>query len=270
MMLDRSWLSLVVLTALVALAPATVAFAQEEESAAKAEVTEEADASDEASEEVANEALSDEVEAAVEPTEVESTESTEADTDEPGHHGSEDHDGHSDADTHAASTPDPLATDLDLAWWTLAVFVLMLVILTKTAWKPIMAALQEREDKIDGAIASAGEKLKEAEGLLAKHKAELAGAADEVRGLLEEARRDADVTIAQAKADAKNEFEAERLRASRDIEQARSAAVRQLAEQTAGLAIDLAGKVVKKDIAADRQKEIVHEALGRFANTSDN
>lgn len=266
MMLDRSWLLLVALAALTAFAPATVVLAQEEESAAKAEVSEEAEMTEDvAAEESADEAVA-----------------SDKDDDEAGHHESGDHDdanhddgdhdshaGH-DAGSHGASTPDPLATDLDLAWWTLAVFVLMLVILTKTAWKPIMAALQEREDKIDGAIASAGDKLKEAEGLLAKHQAELAGAADEVRGLLEEARRDADATIAQAKSDAKSEFEAERLRASRDIEQARSAAVRQLAEQTAGLAIDLAGKVVKQDIAVDRQKEIVHEALGRFANSSDN
>lgn len=162
---------------------------------------------------------------------------------------------------------DPLSTDPDLAIWTLVVFLAMLAILSQVAWKPIMEALKAREENIAGDLAAADQKHEEAKALLAQHQAELAGAADQVRELLEEARRDADATIAQAKADAKSEFEAERLRAERDIEQARSAAVRSLAEQTAGLAIDLAGKVVQQDISADRQKEIVHEALGRFAGS---
>ena len=189
------------------------------------------------------------------------------------HGGEADHGAHGDghaADAHGESTPDPLATDPDLALWTLLVFVAMLTILTQVAWKPIMEALKAREENIGGAIDAAQGKLAEAERVLAEHKAELAGAADQVRALLEEARRDADATIAEAKAEAKREFEAERLRAQRDIEQARSAAVRSLAEQTAGLAIDLAGKVVAKDISADRQKEIVHEALSRFGGAKPN
>lgn len=161
--------------------------------------------------------------------------------------------------------PDPLLTDLDLAVWTGLIFVLMLVLLSQIAWKPILNALKAREENIGGAIEEAQKKLADAEAVLAKHQAELAGAADQVRALLDEARRDADATITKAKEDAKAEFEAERDRATRDIEQAKDAAVRALAERTAGLAIDLAGRVVKQDITPERQSEIVREALGRFS-----
>lgn len=177
-----------------------------------------------------------------------------------------DHGGEAHADSHASS-PDPLATDPDLALWTAGVFFLMLAILSQLAWKPIMEGLKAREDNIAGNLAAADAKHEEAKALLAEHESKLAGAAEQVRELLAEAHRDAEVTMAQAKADAKSEFEAERQRATRDIEQATDAAVRQLAEKTAGLAIDLAGQVVKKDITSDRQNEIVREALGRFGSS---
>lgn len=196
----------------------------------------------------------------------------EAEGDQPAAKSSQDAEGesHSDGDHdhgdgHSKAAPDPLATDLDLAVWTGVVFLVMLVVLSQIAWKPIMEGLQAREDNIAGNLAAADAKHEEAKALLADHQAQLAGAADEVRALLEEARRDADATIAQAKADAKAAADTERERAVRDIEQAKDAAVRQLAERSAGLAIDLAAKVVRQDITAERQSEIVRDALGRFS-----
>lgn len=184
-------------------------------------------------------------------------------------HGDDAHGGHDEGE-HGEAAPDPLATDPDLAIWTLVIFLLMLAILSQTAWKPIMEGLKAREDGITGKLAEAEAVHEKAKALLAEHETKLAGAADQVRELLEEARRDADATIAQAKADAKSEFEAERARAARDIEQARDAAIRELAENTAGLAIDLAGRVVGQEISSRRQGELVSEALDRFKSSSPN
>lgn len=179
-------------------------------------------------------------------------------------------DGHA-ADGHGEAAPDPLVFDPDLALWTLVVFVAMLVILKAVAWGPIMEGLKKREESIAGAIDAATAKHDEAKALLEEHQKKLSGAADEVRELLEEARRDAEHTKADIVAEAKAAAEAERERAVRDIDQARDVVVRQLAEQTAGLAIDLAAKVVRQDISPARQGEIVNEALNRFAdNPSQN
>ena len=184
-------------------------------------------------------------------------------------HASDDHaaDDHA-ADGHAEAGPDPMEFDPDLAIWTLVIFGLMLAVLKSVAWKPIMDGLQAREDSITGNIDAAAAKHEEAKGLLAEHQAKLAGAADEVRALLEEARRDAEQTKADIVAEAKAAADAERQRVVRDVDQARDVAVRQLAEQTAGLAIDLAAKVVRQDITPARQGEIVQEALDRFAKSS--
>lgn len=170
--------------------------------------------------------------------------------------------GHGDA---SATLEDPSALNKDLAIYTFVVFLGLLTLLGRFAWPTISEALEAREKRIEQNIADAEGQLEKAKGLVAEHEAQMAGAADQVRELLAEAHRDAEATVAKAKSDAKAEFEAERLRATRDIEQASDAAVRQLAEKTAGLAIDLAGRVVKQDISADRQSEIVREALGAFA-----
>lgn len=237
-MVDRLFLSLLVALALV-LVPAGAA------------VADEADAEKPASEASADDSHAD---------------GEHADSEHAG--GDHDHADHADhGDGHGEAAPDPLATDLDLAVWTGVVFLAMLAVLSQVAWTPIMEGLKAREDNIASNLAAADAKHEEAKALLADHQAKLAGAADEVRALLEEARRDADATIAQAKAEAKAAADAERQRALRDIDQATDAAVRQLAERSAGMAIDLAAKVVSKDITAERQSEIVREALGRFAGS---
>lgn len=186
-----------------------------------------------------------------------------------GGHGGHQDLGHGDA---SPSIADPSALNRDLAVYTLVVFAGLFLLLLKFAWPTISEALEAREKRIEQNIADAESQLEKAKTIVAEHEATMANAADQVRELLEEARRDADATISTAKAEAKAEFEAERQRATRDIEQASDAAVRQLAEKTAGLAIDLAGRVVKQDISADRQSEIVREALGAFSNAgpSDN
>ncbi len=189
-------------------------------------------------------------------------------------HGDHDEDAHHDDAAHGGgahgggdSAPNPLATDPDLALWTLGVFLLMLFVLKAVAWTPIMEGLKAREEGITGNLAAADAKHEEAKALLAEHQAKLAGAADEVRELLEEARRDAEQTKADIMAEAKAAADSERVRAVKDIEQARDTAVRQLAESSAGIAIDLAAKVVKQEIGPARQGEIVQEALGRVSNS---
>ncbi len=172
------------------------------------------------------------------------------------------------ADAHAGSDPNPLAVDPDLAIWTGVVFVVLMLVLGKFAWPAISAALEEREKRIEGNIAEAEAKHEESKRLLAEHEAKLARAADEVRELLEEARRDAEHTKSQIVAEAKKAADQERDRAIRDVDRAASNAMKSLAEASANLAVDLAGKVVKQNITPDQQAQLVREAIGRLAASS--
>lgn len=170
--------------------------------------------------------------------------------------------------SHGGGSADPLESDVDLAIWTLAIFIVLMTVLRLLAWDPIVKALAAREDSINGDIAAAADKHEQAKALLAEHEAKIASATDDVRAMLEEARRDAEVTKSQIVEQARQAAEAEKQRAVREIDQARDSAVKQLAEESANLAIDLAGKVVKREISPERQGEIVSEAIGRLASSS--
>lgn len=168
---------------------------------------------------------------------------------------------------HGASKPvDPLVFDPDLALWTGIVFLGLMAILKAFAFGPISQALADREKNIAGELDAAAAKHAEAKQLLVQHEAKLAAAADEVRAMLEEARRDAEATKSGIVNEARAAAEAERQRAVREIGQARDGAIKGLAEQSARLAVELAAKVVRQEMSPERRSEVVREALGRMGN----
>lgn len=173
---------------------------------------------------------------------------------------------HADHEESGGGAINPLIVDPDLAIWTAIIFGCLLLVLWKFAWGPITMALDAREQRVLDHLAAAEAKHEEAKGLLAAHEARLATAKDEVREMLEEARRDAEVTKSTIVAEADAAAKARQDRALRDIDLARDGAVRQLAETSANLAVDLAGKVVKQNLSADQQAALVREATTRLAS----
>ena len=164
-----------------------------------------------------------------------------------------------------AAKPNPLGLDLDLAVWTLVVFILLFLVLKKFAWPQIVEALEERERKIADNIAAAEARHEDAKRLLAEHEAKLAAAAGEVRELLEEARRDAEHTRQSIADKGHQDAQDELARALREIDRAKNAAVQELAIASANVAIDLARKVVRDQLTPEQQSQIVREALGKMA-----
>jgi F-type H+-transporting ATPase subunit b len=176
---------------------------------------------------------------------------------------------HTDPDPPGAS--DPLAVDPDLAIWTVIVFVILLFVLKRFALGPILEALGRRESHIADQIAQAEKRHEQARQLLAEYEQKLAGAAKEVRDLLDEARRDAEHTKQEILAEAKSGADAERARALRDIEAAADAAVKSLAERSTELAVELAGKIVQAKLTKDDHARLIEEAIAKFpASTPSN
>jgi F-type H+-transporting ATPase subunit b len=157
--------------------------------------------------------------------------------------------------------PNPLALDPDLAVFSLVVFVLLFGVLSFFAWPTISAALTEREKTIENNLAEAAAKHEEAKQLLVQHEAKLANAANEVRAMLEEARRDAEHTKTEIVAEAKAAAMAERDRALKDVERAADLAMKNIAETIANQAVDLAGKVVSRNLTPDQHSQLVRDAL---------
>ncbi len=152
----------------------------------------------------------------------------------------------------------------DLAIYSFVVFVILMTILTKFAWKPISDALDKREASVADNIAKAQRAADEAKVMLAQYQQQLAGAADQVRGMLEEARRDAETTKAEIIDEAKKAAGAEHDRAVRDIKTATDAALSQLAEKSADLAVDLAGKMLQAKLTKADHQQLVADGVKKF------
>jgi F-type H+-transporting ATPase subunit b len=154
----------------------------------------------------------------------------------------------------------------DLAVWSFAVFLALLALLTKFAWKPIMQGLEKREEGILRQIAETKASNEEAKRMLASYERRLAEAADEVRGMLEEARRDADVTRQTIVAEARKAADDEKARAKHEIQLAKDDALSQIAEKAGHLAVEVAGKFLREKLGKDDQARLVRESVAGLSS----
>lgn len=154
----------------------------------------------------------------------------------------------------------------DLAIWTAVVFVVLLFILTKFAWKPLIQGLDQRERNLADQITQAEAANQKARDILADYERKLAAAEEQVRGLLDQGRRDAEKVgrelIEKAKDEAKAEFE----RGVKQIDAATSAAIKELAEQSATLAVDLAGRIVQAKLNVADHARLIDQAVAGFVH----
>ena len=158
----------------------------------------------------------------------------------------------------------PLTVDPDLAIFTFIVFLVLLTVLWKFAWGPIASALERREQGIADKIASAERSDEKGRQLLGEYEQRLAGAEQEVKQLVEQARRDGDVQRQQIVAEAQEAAKAQADRAVREIEAAKQQALGDLAERSVDTAIDLAGRVVGRELKPDEHNRLITEALSKF------
>lgn len=152
----------------------------------------------------------------------------------------------------------------DLAIFTVIVFLLLMAILWKFAWGPISSGLEKREHRIAEHIAAAERSHEEAKQLLAQYELRLAQAQDEVKAILDEARRDAQHTHQEILAKAKAEAALETARAKHDVETARDQALKQLVETSANLAVDLAGQILKAKLSSADHSRLIADAVAKF------
>lgn len=158
----------------------------------------------------------------------------------------------------------PLTWQTDAAIWTAVVFLVLFLVLYKFAWKHIAAGLDRREQGIADNIAAAQRSNEEAKQLLGEYQKRLDAVQDEIRAIIEEARRDGEHTQREILAKANQEAEVIRSRAMREIETATAQALKELADHATNLAIELAGKIVSAELDQSRHTHLIQEAMTRF------
>jgi F-type H+-transporting ATPase subunit b len=152
----------------------------------------------------------------------------------------------------------------DLGLWSIVVFLALLFILWKYAWGPILEGLQKREQTIRGAIKEAQTARDEAHNLRAQFQKELDHAQEKVRGILDEARRDAERLHQDMTAKARAEIQAERDRLRREIDTAKDQALQDIWSQSAQLATLISAKAIRRQLNPDDHRRLVDDALSEL------
>ncbi len=158
---------------------------------------------------------------------------------------------------------DLITPEFGLVFWTLITFLVLLFILRKFAWKPILGAVSEREEGIKDALASAEKARQEMENLQADNERILKEARAERETMLKEARELKAKMISDAKEEAQSQASKMIEQAQAAIDSEKKAAMAELKSHVAGLSIEIAEKVVRDELSnKDKQIKLVEDMLG--------
>jgi F-type H+-transporting ATPase subunit b len=145
--------------------------------------------------------------------------------------------------------------------WTLLIFVVLLAILSKFAFKPLTAAVEARERSLEEAIASAKRDREEAARLLAEQRAQLEGSRGEAQKLIADARAAGEKMRADLLEQTRQQ-QAELLdRARRDIDAERDRAIAELRREAVDLALAGASKVIERNLDDAGNRQLVEQFL---------
>jgi len=151
---------------------------------------------------------------------------------------------------------------IGLIFWTTVVFLMLLVLLGKYAWKPILNAIKTREEGKEEALQSAEKALKDMRELQSNNERILNEARAERDVLLKEARDTKESIIAEAKHKAQADVDRMMSSARDQIKNEKNAAVAELKNQVAVLSIEIAEKILKAELANDeKQKALVSNLM---------
>jgi F-type H+-transporting ATPase subunit b len=149
-----------------------------------------------------------------------------------------------------------------LIFWTTITFILLLVLLGKFAWKPILNAIKTREEGIEKALASAESALNDMRELRSNNEKILAEARNERDALIKEARDAKDAIINEAKSKAQKDADRILATAREQIINEKNAAVTELKNQVATLSIEIAEKILRSELSSDeKQKALVNNLM---------
>lgn len=152
----------------------------------------------------------------------------------------------------------------DLTLVTIVLFLALLTLLTRFAWRPILNGLEHREKSIADDIENARRANADAQANLKLYEQKLAEAAEQTATMLAEAKRDAAALKEQMLAEANEAAQAQRDRAVAEIKAAKDAAVRELAQKSAETAVGLAGSIIGRSLNPDDHRKLIEDSIQGF------
>ena len=154
--------------------------------------------------------------------------------------------------------------DLGQAIAALLIFIVLLAILGRWAWKPLIVQLRRREESIASAIERSEAQQREAEDLLNHYRSRLESVEVEAKGLLDRGRRQADTEREEILAAARADAQQATARAREEIERAKRTALEDLQRTTAQLATEIAERVLVANLDEAQHDRLMEDALGEI------
>ena len=167
---------------------------------------------------------------------------------------------------HAAAAQEhasgPLTVEGGLMFWTIVIFLLLLVVLKRFAWPAILGAVEAREQALERQLAEAARDREQAAALLAEHQKLIGDAKSQAHGIIVEARSVAEKDRALAIEKTRQEQEELLARARREIGAERDRAVAELRREAVDISLAAATRLIEKRMDADTDRKIVLDYLG--------
>jgi len=155
----------------------------------------------------------------------------------------------------------PLDINPGVIFWTTITFILLILLLYKTAWNPILTALNTREQMIKDSLEKATIAKEEAEKMIAENQSNIAKAEEEARKIIAQGREYSEKLkeqiLNESKVEAKKIVDA----ASQEIDRKNREAFGKLKEQIADIAIQAAEKIILENLDKEKQSKIISKYI---------
>ena len=156
------------------------------------------------------------------------------------------------------------------AIWIVIIFSVLLLVLYKTAWKNVLTGLKAREERIRKDISDAETARAKSEESLKAYNTQLATAEQKVRDMLQSAAIEGERISTQIKMAAQQETEAAKERATKDIETAKKQAIQEIYTEAATLSTSIAEKILRRNLNADDQRDLINRSLEQLQGVTKN
>ncbi len=153
------------------------------------------------------------------------------------------------------------SVNLGLMAWTVVIFLVLLLVLWKFAWGPILGAVESREENIRDALDEAARRQEEARELAEEQRSRLQQARREAQEIISEGREAGQKVRREIEEDAREESQRMLERARREIGREKDAALDEIRRESVDLALAAASRLIQQKLDAEEDRELVLDYL---------
>jgi F-type H+-transporting ATPase subunit b len=162
------------------------------------------------------------------------------------------------------------AGDIGNAVWTLVIFLLVILVLGKFAWGPLLGGLQQREEFIRRSLQEAKADREAAESRLQEYEEKLTSAGAEASQIVEQGKSEGEKLRAGIEERARDEADKMVDRARREIELAKQTAIRDLYATSSELATEIASRIVQRELNPQDHEKLISDSIKELGDLDQN